>query len=152
MTNRLFAPRLWMLSATARFDPWPISTMAITAATPITMPSVVRAERRTFRLSASRATRTVGGRIVIARSSTKWVTRSASDATRGASRLLSAQRSGGELPGLDQPVLHPDRAVGDRGHLRVVGDDQYGQFLLPVQPAEHFQDLDAGARVEVPGR
>jgi hypothetical protein len=67
MTKRLFAPRLWILSATARFDPWPISTIAITAATPITIPSVVRADRKTFRRKARKASDTEPGRNLMAR-------------------------------------------------------------------------------------
>ena len=38
---------LWM----ALDEPWPISIMAITAATPMMMPSVVRADRMTLRRS-----------------------------------------------------------------------------------------------------
>src|SRR5882724_4685101 len=36
-------------------EPWPISSMAMTAATPMTMPSVVSADRMTLRRSARRA-------------------------------------------------------------------------------------------------
>ena len=39
----------------AREDPFPISIMAITAATPITIPSVVSAARMTFRRNARMA-------------------------------------------------------------------------------------------------
>src|SRR5438067_2277547 len=46
-----------MVWATAAFDPWPISTIAMTAATPMTMPSVVRADRMILRLRALRARR-----------------------------------------------------------------------------------------------
>ena len=52
ITSRLFAPMLAMVFCTARLLPWPISVMAITAATPMTMPSVVNAERMTLRRSA----------------------------------------------------------------------------------------------------
>src|SRR6266436_5837581 len=38
-------------------DPWPISVMAITAPTPMMMPSVVRAERMTLRRRARMAVR-----------------------------------------------------------------------------------------------
>src|SRR5262245_6422595 len=54
-TSRLLAPIDWMVLATAFFDPWPMPTMAMTAATPMMMPSVVRAERMTLRLRAFRA-------------------------------------------------------------------------------------------------
>jgi hypothetical protein len=40
-------------------EPWPMSTIAMTAATPITMPSVVSAERMTLRRNARMATRSV---------------------------------------------------------------------------------------------
>ena len=52
MTRRLLAPMLAIVFCTAWVEPWPISVMAITAATPMTMPSVVRAERKTLRRMA----------------------------------------------------------------------------------------------------
>jgi hypothetical protein len=55
MISRLLAPMLRIVCCTAALAPWPISTMAMTAATPMTMPSVVSAERMTFRLSDLKA-------------------------------------------------------------------------------------------------
>src|SRR6266702_3707222 len=55
--RRLFAPMLRMVWATAAFEPCPISTIAMTAETPMTIPSVVRAERMTLRPRALRARR-----------------------------------------------------------------------------------------------
>ncbi len=48
---------LAMVFCTAVLEPWPISVMAMTADTPMMMPSVVRAERITLRRKARRAVR-----------------------------------------------------------------------------------------------
>ena len=58
-TSRLFAPMLAMIFLIAVDDPWPISIMVMTAPTPITMPSMVRAERMTLRRRACTAIRSV---------------------------------------------------------------------------------------------
>ncbi len=52
MMRRLLAPMFWMVRAMAALEPSPISAMAMTAATPMTMPSVVSAERMMLRRSA----------------------------------------------------------------------------------------------------
>src|SRR4051794_26486665 len=54
---RLLAPMLSMVFCTAALEPWPISVMAITAATPMTMPRAVSAERRALRRKARSAVR-----------------------------------------------------------------------------------------------
>src|SRR5262245_50430585 len=59
MIKRLLAPILSMVFFTAVLVPWPISVMAMTAATPMTMPSVVNAERMTLRPKACKAIRQV---------------------------------------------------------------------------------------------
>jgi len=53
------APILAMVALMALAEPLPISIMAMTAATPITMPSVVRAARMMLRLRPCRAVRTI---------------------------------------------------------------------------------------------
>ena len=55
MISRLFAPMLAMVCWMAVEEPRPISIMAITAATPMMIPRVVRAARRTLRRSPFRA-------------------------------------------------------------------------------------------------
>ena len=55
MMMSIFVPRLEMLLRTLAVADCPSVTMAITEATPITIPSVVRAERRTFRRRARKA-------------------------------------------------------------------------------------------------
>ncbi len=56
-TSRLSAPILAMVFLTDSDEPWPISTTPITAAMPMTMPSVVSAERMMLRVSALMANR-----------------------------------------------------------------------------------------------
>ena len=51
-TRIVSEPMLAIAASTSRAAPSPISTMAITAPTPITMPSVVNAERKTCRRRA----------------------------------------------------------------------------------------------------
>ena len=55
MMSRLLAPMLSMVFCTETLAPWPISTTAIIAATPITMPRVVSPERMMFRPSDLKA-------------------------------------------------------------------------------------------------
>ncbi len=59
MTISRLVPRLSICRCTAASAPRPILTIAITAATPMTMPSVVNAERSTLRRNARSAASTV---------------------------------------------------------------------------------------------
>ena len=52
ITVRVLAPSERICACTAARAPWPIASVAITAATPITMPSTVSAARRRLRVSA----------------------------------------------------------------------------------------------------
>ena len=61
-TSRMLAPMLAIVCCSASFEPCPISIMAMTAATPIRMPSVVRADRVLLRVSAFKATVRVRGK------------------------------------------------------------------------------------------
>ena len=58
-TNRVFAPLLSIRPMIALADPLPISEMVISEATPMMIPSVVRTDRKTFRLRARTAVRVV---------------------------------------------------------------------------------------------
>ena len=53
--TRVFAPRLAMVRWMAMDAPLPISIIVITAATPMTMPSIVSIVRMTLRRSALKA-------------------------------------------------------------------------------------------------
>src|SRR5262249_45364384 len=58
-TKSRFVPTLAICSCTEACAPWPMLTMAITAETPMTMPSMVRAERILLRASARKAIRKI---------------------------------------------------------------------------------------------
>ena len=51
-TMSRFVPRLSICALTAAFAPWPTATIVISAATPMKIPSIVRAERILLRDSA----------------------------------------------------------------------------------------------------
>jgi hypothetical protein len=57
--RRTLVPRLLIDASTEACAPWPTATMAITAPTPIMMPSMVRRERSLFRMSASKEMRMI---------------------------------------------------------------------------------------------
>ena len=59
MMSKLVAPMLAIVFLIALEDPLPISIIAMTAAIPMTMPRMVRAERVMFRRSARTAIRMV---------------------------------------------------------------------------------------------
>ena len=54
-----------MLCCTEVRAPTPIATVTITAATPITMPSIVSIERALLRISAASANRSVSFRVML---------------------------------------------------------------------------------------
>ena len=58
-TRTTFCPRLAICASTCDFAPLPIPTMAMTAPTPMMMPSAVSVERILLRRSARRAMRSV---------------------------------------------------------------------------------------------
>src|SRR5437660_3696598 len=66
MPSRL-VPKDWIWSATAFWAPVPSATMVITAATPITMPSIVRAERSLLARMAPSATPRISPKSMSAR-------------------------------------------------------------------------------------
>ena len=117
-------------------------TIAITAATPITMPSIVSAERSLLRRSARSAVRSVIAASFMRPSRARW-----------ASCGLPA-RDGGRLRdvGDDLPVAHGDDARGEAGDVRLVRHEDHRHPALAVQALEERDDLEARRGVEVAGR
>ena len=108
-------------------EPWPISTMAITAPTPNMTPSAVKADRILFRHSAPRAVRSVGGSIA---------------------------RAGAAVPAA--PPLAADRAsvaAGDRRRCRMAVDARSRRVGRRGDPGHrrHAAALPAGMAI-VAGR
>ena len=61
MIINMFAPMLAIFFCRIAFDPWPISVMAMTAATAMMTPKADRADRNLLRRSATSAVRHVAG-------------------------------------------------------------------------------------------
>ncbi len=64
-TMMMFEPRLLICSSTRACAPLPTAIMTITAATPMMMPSMVKAERILLMRRASRATRRVAAKFIV---------------------------------------------------------------------------------------
>src|SRR5690242_14457501 len=64
LTNSRFVPMLSICACTDADAPWPILTIAITADTPMMMPSIVNAARILFRTSARKATRMIINKVI----------------------------------------------------------------------------------------
>src|ERR1051325_8751606 len=64
LTNSRFVPILSICACTDADAPWPILTIAITAATPMMMPSIVNAARILFLTSARKATRMIISKVI----------------------------------------------------------------------------------------
>src|SRR5579862_7654701 len=120
----------------------------MTAATPMIMPSMVSAVRSLLRPRAFSAMR-------------KIMKTDMADSCRSDCEQGSGQRGellAGAPPALDLaivyhqavPELHDARAV--LGDVVLVRDEQDGDAALGVELLKNVHDLDAGARVEVPGR
>ena len=114
--------------------PSPIATIAITAATPMMMPSAVSSDRSLLRSSARSATRMTSAR--------------PHDAPARASR---PRRCPLRAIFLDQAVAHDDHALGVGRDVRLVGD-QHDRDAVAGERAEQRHHLVAGARIEVAGR
>src|SRR5881296_612060 len=123
--------------------PWPMLTIAITAPTPMMMPSIVRVERSLFRPSARSATRIkvkkmIIGSILQRRHPGYHLGR---DASMGHSLVLQ-----------DAAVAKGDDALGEIGDVGLVRHQDDRQVLTLVQLLEDLHDVDARPAVEVPGR
>ena len=128
-----------MRSSTAWRAPLPTASIAMTEATPMTMPSSVSAVRKRFERRA----------------------RPAAFAASSQPRTVAADRLGAPTPGdpcrrlrpriaHDLAVADLDHAVGMRRHLRRVGDHDDG-VALPREVLEQRQDLGAARAVECAG-
>ena len=122
----MLAPRLEICSATAAVAPLPSVTIVTTAATPMTMPSVVRNERSRCRLISRMA------RMMVVKN------------IRPAPLPCSTR--------LDQAVAEMDDGAGIGGHVGLVGDHQDGDAEVAVEVGQQVHDLERGLAVEIAGR
>src|ERR1700675_3040164 len=128
-TKSRLEPMAAICCCTCCCAPWPSPTMAITAPTPMMMPSMVRMERILLRASARIAIRTTA------------ISSMRSSILQGGQRLqdlAGAQDVGGLFVPADAAVAEDDRALGELRDVVLVGDEHDGQPLLLIQP---LQDL-----------
>src|SRR5919206_4877665 len=126
-------PRAAMRSLTAFCAPVPSATMAMTAATPMTMPSMVSAERSLFARKAPRATLMISPRSIEAlRPSARpaAAARAASGAAAAAPAALHARDAADVAPEA-LVLLLALRLNGERG--------EEGDTLALAEPAHHFR-------------
>src|SRR5262249_41950132 len=153
LTMIIFVPADWIWLSIEVCAPVPSATIVITAATPMIIPSMVRAVRILFRLSAFTAIR----RII-----TKDMSTPVPPSVRSRGRY---RRSGHSRefclactpPGhatirnpLSVTECHDSSAV--LRDVDLVCDEYHGDSTLAIQALENPHDFDAGCRVEVPGR
>ena len=151
----MLAPRLEICSATAAVAPLPRVTIVTTAATPMTMPSMVRNERSMCRL--------------ISRTARMMVVKNISyPSPRRRPGLVSRAVTSGPDPGLrrddagtspphgrspiDQAVAEMDDGAGISGHVGLVGHHQHGDAEIAVEAGQQVHDLERGLAVEIAGR
>ena len=145
----------------------PSATIAMTAATPMIMPSIVSAVRSLLRPSALKAIRSVMNsdmRAVRSYSSSAPAVSPPGCRFFGLHDLIRLRRrQRGQFVGRVAPARH--RLVGDDaavteadepravlGDVHLVRDEEHRDAALLVQALEDAHDLDARARVEVAGR
>src|SRR5262245_4752733 len=141
-----FAPRPANCWPIITLSPWMIEIIAMTDATPITMPSVVRKLRKLCaRIDASAARApSVAANTSGYRVRTTGRPRGPRRSMLGAAALIA--------PVLQHlAVLQAHDALAVRCHVRLVRNDDDGLSVV-VQLVEQREDLDAGLRVEVARR
>src|SRR5687767_2095640 len=127
-------PRPAMELSTAARAPWPTASMAITAATPMMMPSMVRKVRRRLRERERRAMR-------------KRAESCKSGPSLGWGKLIQGFAGRARLRiGLvkdDMSVPHDHLATGEFGDIGFMGHQHHGD-ALGIEPLEKVHDFDAG--------
>src|SRR5690606_1097115 len=161
VTVMLLLPKPWNCWPIAKLSPWMIDTIAITDATPMMMPSVVRklrnacariecsAERTpslTANQSGERVLRTL--RAALPAEAGRLEPVIVSVAIRSLLRA-AARRVADVLD--DFAVAQPDDALAVRRDLGLVRDDD-DRLAVGVQLVEQREDLDRRLRVEITGR
>ncbi len=126
---------LAMVRWTALDEPWPISIMAMTAATPMTMPSVVRAARRTLRRRPPRAV----WRVPLNRPAGSPAPDRSSRQAYGGARWHNLGLGGSGIGAFrfDPTVPDPDNASGVASHFRIVGNEKDGDAFFLIEPLEY---------------
>src|SRR5574337_354790 len=143
-TMSTLLPMLRICSWIWAVAPEPTAIMAITAATPMMIPSMVRADRSRLILSALKAILTLTKRFIDRLP--RFVCRALLQLLERCPWLLN------RLIPQQQAVLKEEHAPGVGGNVRLMRHQNDGDPRLPVQPLENRHNLGAGLRIEVAGR
>src|SRR4051794_26456339 len=144
-TRITFWPRLAICACTCAFAPLPIPTIAITAPTPIIIPSAVRAERSLFRRSARNAIRNVDPKRILALHRYQII-----DCRKPAQFFSSNEPVGDRTIATHKTIAHHHVAPCESRDVRFVRDHDDGDAVI-VQLLENSHDLDARPAIEVAG-
>src|ERR1019366_6752968 len=138
-TNNRFEPIAWICSCTVCRAPCPTPNIAITAPTPMMMPSMVRIERILLRPRARIAIRMMASRSMARLILQLW-------------QVLDDLRCPGpiqdSLIAADPTVTKLNAAFRELCDVRFVRHQHNGQAVI-VQFLENVHDLDRGATVEI---
>src|SRR5262249_46167495 len=117
--------------------------MAITAPTPITMPSSVSAERSLLRVRARSATFSIVQNFI---DRVLFVFRKLPQALRSVERLVHRQVM------LHAAVANRDQPLGMARDVGLVRDEQNRKIALPVKPLENLHHFKRGSGVQTARR
>ena len=136
---------LWICSWIRSVAPAPTPTMAITAATPMMMPSIVSAERMRFTFSARSAIRTLVTSFFMTDPRLRRLGGKLLQIRPGIARVCDP------LVPLQPAIFEMEVPVGIARDVRIVRHHDHGDPLVAVQPLEDGHDLEADPRVQRAG-
>ena len=156
----MFAPMLAIFVCKMALEPWPISVMAMTAATAMMTPRADSVDRILLRPSATIAVRQAAGSNgpIVLPSPIPADLALDGPALRGGCVGRRSRHGGFRLPpvlprriAFDDTIDDMDDPIRVGGHVGVVRH-QDNRDVLGVEPLEHPQNVDAGVRIEVARR
>ncbi len=131
-TIKTLVPKLAICERIVDLAPSPMATMAITAPTPMMMPSMVRNARSLLRARARSAIRNVINQAFTRSSCHRHLVR------LGLSEITA-------------PSREDDLPLGMLGDVRLVGHENNGNTLIAIQVLKQTHDLAAGGGIEIAG-
>src|ERR1700726_1104716 len=140
-TNNILDPMAAICCCACCCAPWPTLTMAITAPTPIMMPSMVRMERSLLRAKARMAIRMIANKSIEA---------SILEYRHILQNLRRNRTVLHQFIATNCAVLEVDTAFGKLCDIGLVRDQDNGQPIV-IQLLEYFQNLDRSAAVQIAG-
>src|SRR5579884_1184466 len=142
LTKSMLEPRFAICFCTVWSAPCPIPTIAITAPTPMMMPSMVRTERILFRASARKAICNVESRSINASLVFQYRHR--------LQRFSCAHTISDHFVAPDLAIAKDHSPFRELGNVMLVRHQDDGEAFV-IERLKNLHHLDGGAAVEVPG-